>query len=172
MIRPYNGLNPTIGRGVFVAPSAEVMGDVEIGDDSSIWYQAVVRGDVNSIKIGAATNIQDGCVLHVTAAQWSLRIGDNVTVGHRVVLHGARVGSNVLVGIGSVVLDGAVIEDNSIVGAGSLVTPGFRVPSGTIVVGLPARIKRELRPQELEQIRESAENYVKYAKEHNILARA
>ena len=164
MIKPYNGVFPTIHPSAFIAESAEVIGDVAIGEESGIWFQTVVRGDVNSISIGARTNIQDSCVLHVTGGVWPLIIGDDVTAGHRVVLHGCTIKSCVLVGIGAIILDGALVEENSMVGAGSLIPPGFKVPSGAIVMGVPARVKRDLKPEEIKHIKQSAKNYVEYAK--------
>jgi carbonic anhydrase/acetyltransferase-like protein (isoleucine patch superfamily) len=164
MIKPYNGIFPRVHPSAFIADSAEVIGDVTIGKESGIWFQAVVRGDVNSITIGARTNIQDSCVLHVTRGVHPLIIGNEVTVGHRVVLHGCTVKDRVLVGIGAIVLDGAIIEENSIVGAGSLISSGFKVPSGTVVMGIPARVKRELTPEEIKHIEQSARNYVEYLK--------
>jgi carbonic anhydrase/acetyltransferase-like protein (isoleucine patch superfamily) len=163
----FSNSYPRLGRDVFIAESAHVIGDVEIGDESSIWFGAVVRGDVNHIRIGKRTNIQDCSVLHVTSGQWPLIIGDNVTAGHRVVLHGCTIGDNVIVGIGAVVLDGAVVESTSIIGAGSVVAPGTTVPSGTLVMGVPARVKRELKPEEIERIAMSANNYVKYSKSYS-----
>ena len=164
MIRPYKGVYPRVHETAFIAESAQVIGDVALGQESSIWFQAVVRGDVNYIRISDRTNIQDSCVLHVTRGKHPLVIGDEVTVGHRVVLHGCTVGNNVLIGIGAIVLDGAIIEENVMIGAGSVVTPGSRIPSGTVVMGLPAKIKREIKPDEIEQIRQSARNYVEYLK--------
>lgn len=164
MIRTYNGVFPKIHPASFIAESAEVIGNVTIGIESSAWFQSVIRGDVNFIQIGDRTNIQDGCVLHVTSGVWPLIIGDDVTAGHRVVLHGCTVKSCVLVGIGSIVLDGAVVEENSIIAAGTLVPPRFRVPSGTMVMGVPASVKRELKPEEFEHIKKSAMNYVEYSK--------
>jgi carbonic anhydrase/acetyltransferase-like protein (isoleucine patch superfamily) len=164
MIKPYNGVFPKIHPTSFIADSAEVIGNITIGEESSIWFQTVVRGDVNFIRIGDRTNIQDNCVLHVMHGTWPLVIGDDVTAGHRVVLHGCTVKNRVLIGIGSIVLDGAVVEENSIIAAGSLITPGFKVPSGTIVMGVPATVKRELKPEEVEHIKQSAANYVEYSK--------
>jgi len=172
MILPYSGVLPRLGKGVWVAESALVIGDVEIGDESSVWFQSVVRGDVNPIRIGERTNIQDGCILHVTSGAWPLNIGDNVTAGHRVVLHGCTVEDNALIGIGAIVLDGAVIRSNSMVGAGSVVAPGFEVPEGVLVVGVPARVKRKLRPQELETISASAANYVRYARSYQEISKS
>jgi carbonic anhydrase/acetyltransferase-like protein (isoleucine patch superfamily) len=168
MIRPYNGIFPKIHPTSFISESAEIIGNVTIGKESSVWFQTVIRGDVNFIQIGDRTNIQDGCVLHVTSGTWPLIIGDDVTTGHRVVLHGCTVKSCVLVGIGSIVLDGAIIEENSIVAAGTLIPPRFRVPSGTMVMGTPASVKRELKPEEFEHIKQSAMNYVRYAKTYKM----
>lgn len=164
MIKAYSGIFPTIHPSSFIAESANVIGNVTIGKESSVWFQTVIRGDVNFIRIGDRTNIQDGCVLHVTSGVWPLIIGDDVTAGHRVVLHGCTVKSCVLVGIGSIVLDGAVVEENSIIAAGTLVPPRFRVPSRTIVMGVPASVKRELKQEEFEHIRQSAMNYMEYSR--------
>ena len=163
MFYAYNGATPRLGKGVFVAEGAVVVGDVQVGDHSSIWFNSVVRGDVYPIRIGSRTNIQDNSVLHVTGGRWSLEVGDEVTVGHRVVLHGCTVCDKVLIGIGAVVLDGARIGSGSIVGAGSVVPPGFEVPEGTLVMGVPAKVRREVTPEELEAIVRSAENYVTHA---------
>jgi gamma-carbonic anhydrase len=168
MIKAYNGISPKIHPTSFIAESAEVIGDVTIGKESSVWFQAVIRGDVNFIRIGDGTNIQDGCVLHVTSGVWPLIIDDDVTAGHRVVLHGCTVNNCVLIGIGSIILDGAVVEKNSIIAAGTLVPPRFRVPSGTIVMGVPASVKRELKPEEFERIKQSAVNYVEYSKAYKV----
>jgi carbonic anhydrase/acetyltransferase-like protein (isoleucine patch superfamily) len=143
-----------------VAPSADVIGDVEIGDESSVWFQAVIRGDVHSIRIGARTNIQDQSMLHVTRKRSPLVIGDDVTVGHRVTLHGCKVGNRVLVGMGSIILDDAEIGDDCIIGAGALVTQGMKVPPGHMVLGLPGKVIRRLKPEELAYLPESARNYV------------
>lgn len=164
MLLAFKGVLPAVGDDVFIAGSAEVIGSVTIGDGSSVWFQSVVRGDVEPITIGTRTNIQDHCVLHVTGGLWPLVIGDEVTVGHRVVLHGCTIESRVLVGIGSIVLDGAIVEEGSMVGAGSVVPPGFRVPAGTLVMGIPARVKRELSATETEHITRSAANYSDYAR--------
>jgi carbonic anhydrase/acetyltransferase-like protein (isoleucine patch superfamily) len=140
----YMGLRPAIGRNVYLAPTAVVIGDVTLGEGSSVWFGTVVRGDVMPIVIGARTNLQDGSVIHVTGGQTSTTVGDDVTVGHMVLLHGCTVGNRVLVGMGSVVLDGAVIEDDAVVGAGSLVTPGTRIPSGSLAMGRPAKVVRAM----------------------------
>lgn len=160
MIDEINGKSPEIHPTVFVAPHAVVIGDVKIDEESSIWFNTVVRGDVNYIRIGKRTNIQDNSVLHVTTDMYPLEIGDNVTAGHSVILHGCTVHDRALIGMGATVLDGAVIESDSLVGAGSLVPPGFVVPSGTLVVGVPAKVNRKLSQNEIEGIKHSATNYV------------
>jgi carbonic anhydrase/acetyltransferase-like protein (isoleucine patch superfamily) len=166
MIRGYLGKHPRLAPGAWVAPSADVIGDVEIGEDSSVWYGCVVRGDVYPIRIGARTNVQDHCVLHVTHDKYSTVLHDDVTIGHRVVLHGCTVESGALVGIGAIVLDQAVIGVGALVGAGALVTPGTKVPPGMVAMGAPARIVREVTDAEREWMRESAQIYVRLAREH------
>ena len=160
----YKGIRPRVGRGVFIAPSATIIGDVELGDESSVWFGAVLRGDVMPIRVGARTNVQDGSVVHVTAGSASTTLGDDVTVGHMALLHGCSVGDRVLVGMGSVLLDGSVIEDESIVAAGSLVPPGTRVPARSLAMGRPARVVRALAEKDLEWVREAGRLYVGYAR--------
>lgn len=160
MILAFKGTEPKIDSSAMVAESAQVIGDVEIGEESSVWFNAVVRGDVNYIRIGMRTNIQDGCVLHVARKTLPLVVGDEVTVGHNVTLHACTIGSRVLVGMGAIVMDGAEVGDNSIVGAGSLVTPGTKIPPGSLAIGQPARVKRQLTEEEQRGIRESAAHYV------------
>jgi carbonic anhydrase/acetyltransferase-like protein (isoleucine patch superfamily) len=160
MILPFEGVWPKIHETTFVAPSADIVGDVEIGEQSSVWFQVVIRGDVNNIRIGKRTNIQDHSVLHVTRMKCPLKVGDEVTVGHRVTLHGCTLGNRILVGMGAIVMDNAVIEDDCIVGAGSLVTQGTTVPKGSLVMGSPARVVRALKAEELEFLKKSAANYV------------
>ena len=144
MICAFNNKHPNIHDSVFIAKSAQVIGQVSIGKSSSVWFNSVVRGDVNYIEIGQRTNIQDNSVLHVTKNTYPLVIGNNVTIGHRVVVHGCSIEDNTLIGIGSVLLDGSVVNSNSIVAAGSLVPPGFNIPSGVLAVGSPVKIKRDL----------------------------
>ena len=163
-ILPYENLSPRIGKDVFIADGAVISGDVELGDFVSVWYNTVVRGDVHYIRIGERTNIQDGSVLHVTHDTNPLIIGKGVTAGHAVKLHGCSVEDFSLVGIGAVVLDGAVVGHHSLVAAGSVVTPGFRIPPGTMVAGVPAKIIRELSEEEMAGFEESAERYVGYAR--------
>jgi carbonic anhydrase/acetyltransferase-like protein (isoleucine patch superfamily) len=143
-----------------VAPSAVITGDVELGDDVSFWFHTVARGDVNWIRIGERTNVQDGSVLHVTHETHPLEIGRGVVVGHQVVLHGCTIEDGALIGIGARVLDGAVVERGAQVGAGALVTPGHRVPAGWLALGTPARPVRPLDEAERETIREIARRYV------------
>jgi carbonic anhydrase/acetyltransferase-like protein (isoleucine patch superfamily) len=156
----YLGLRPKLGRDVYLAPNATVIGDVTLGDESSVWFGAVLRGDLMPICIGARTNIQDGSVVHVTGGKTTTTVGDDVTVGHLVLLHGCTIGHRVLVGMGSVLLDGSVVEDDAVVGAGSLVTPGMRIPSGSLAVGRPAKVMRSLTDADREWIRESGRVYV------------
>lgn len=166
MILPYKDVVPTIGEGVFIEDSAKVIGDVHLGDLSSIWFNAVVRGDVHYIRIGSKTNVQDNSVLHVTHDTHPLIIGSNVTIGHNVTLHGCTVEDNCLIGMGSIVLDGAVIGEGSLIGAGALVSQGMIIPPRSLVVGLPAKVKRQLSDEECSGLKESADNYVAYAKNY------
>jgi len=149
-----------------VAPDATLIGDLEIGADSSIFYGCVLRADVHHIRIGARTNVQDLSVLHVTRNRFPTQVGDEVTVGHRAVVHGCTVGDGALIGIGAVVLDGATIGEGALVGAGALVTPGTSVPARTLVVGTPAREVRVLSDTELREQRERTLHYVTVARDH------
>ena len=166
LIRAWGGKAPRLADSVWVAGSATVVGDVEIGPESSIWFGAIVRGDVNHVRIGSRTNVQDLCVLHVTSRTHPTLVGDDVTLGHRVTLHGCTVKDRCLVGIGAVVMDGAVVGEDAMVGAGSLVPPGMVVPPGTLALGSPARVKRELTPEEIAFFRTSAANYAGYAAQY------
>lgn len=157
-ICPYNGRQPTLGRDVFVAAGAWLIGDVTVGDESSIWFNCVLRGDINRIQIGRCTNLQDGVVCHV-GEQTPCVVGDYVTVGHRAILHGCTVGDEVLVGMGAVVMDGVVIGAQSIIGAGALLTEGVVVPSAALVYGAPAKVVSRLGEKERQQIRQWAEQY-------------
>jgi carbonic anhydrase/acetyltransferase-like protein (isoleucine patch superfamily) len=160
MIRAYRGIRPQLGQRVFVDDSASVIGDVEIGDDSSVWMGCVVRGDVNSIHIGARTNIQDLTVIHVSGGDLETVVGDGVTVGHSVVLHGCRVDDGALIGIGARVLDGAHVGAGAIVAAGCLVPEGRVIPPGRLVMGVPARDVREVSPAERERVADNVEAYL------------
>lgn len=166
LILPYKGILPTIGEGVYIAPNATIVGDVTIGDDSSIWFGTVVRGDVHSIRIGARSNIQDNCVVHVTNGTWPTFIEDDVTIGHGVIAHGCTIRRGCLIGMGARLLDGCVIGEESLVGAGALVTEGMQVPPRSLVIGFPARVRRELTSEELERLRHSPSNYVGYKNDY------
>jgi gamma-carbonic anhydrase len=164
MIHPYKGLRPKLDPTVFVAPGAHIIGDVEIGKDSSVWFCTVVRGDVHYIRIGSRTNIQDGCVLHVTNGIYPLILGSGITVGHGAILHGCTIEDNCLIGMGSTILDNAHIGAGSLIAAGSLVRENFQVPPGSLVAGVPATVKRPLTEAERKSIAQGAENYVQYVK--------
>ncbi len=159
----YLGKAPRIAPSAFLAEGSVVVGDVEIGDGSSIWFGTVVRGDVNHVRIGARTNVQDLSVVHVTSRTHPTSIGDDVTVGHGAVLHGCTVHDRCLVGIGAIVLDGAVVGPDAMIGAGALVPPGMVVPPGKLVIGSPAKVKRDLTQEEIASLRASAAHYVEYA---------
>jgi carbonic anhydrase/acetyltransferase-like protein (isoleucine patch superfamily) len=159
-VHPYLGRFPTLGARVYLAPGAHVVGNVEVGDDVSFWFHTVARGDVNWIKIGAATNVQDGAMLHVTQGSHPLSIGAGVVIGHHAVLHGCTVEDGALIGIGSRVLDGAVIEAGAQVGAGAVVTPGHRVAAGHLALGTPARVVRPLTEEERANIAGIRDRYV------------
>jgi carbonic anhydrase/acetyltransferase-like protein (isoleucine patch superfamily) len=180
MLLSHHGESPRIHETAFVAPSADVIGEVEIGAESSVWFKVVIRGDVNSIKIGKRTNIQDLSMLHVSRPNIGLPgkekgsplvIGDEVTVGHHVVLHGCTIGNRVLVGMGAILMDDVVIGDDCIIGAGALVTQGTVVPPGSLVMGAPAKVARPLKPAEFAFLPKSAANYVGDSREYMRIAR-
>jgi carbonic anhydrase/acetyltransferase-like protein (isoleucine patch superfamily) len=166
LVMPWNGHHPKLGRGVFVASGAAVIGQVEIGEDSNVWFNTVIRGDVNTIKIGARTNIQDNTTVHVTSKTGPTVIGDNVTIGHNAVIHACTIEDYCLIGMGSTILDGAVIRSNCFIAAGSVVTPGKEMPSGMMVMGSPAKPVRPLTQAELDFLRKSALDYVETAKSY------
>jgi carbonic anhydrase/acetyltransferase-like protein (isoleucine patch superfamily) len=176
-IRPYREWRPSIGANTWVDPAATVIGRVTIGEDSSIWPGVVVRGDVNFVRIGARTNIQDGSILHVASARLGggkgipLLVGDECTVGHGVILHACTVGNRCLVGTGAIVMDGAVLGDEVIVGAGALVLAGMRLPSRTLWIGSPAREQRALEEKELAFLAESADHYVELKNDYALRTR-
>lgn len=159
---PYQDLFPEIHESVFLASGVKIIGDVKIGKDSSVWYNCVIRGDVHYVKIGEMTNIQDCSMLHVTNGKYPLNIGNKVTVGHSVKLHGCTIEDLSLIGIGSIVLDGAMVKERSMVAAGAVVKPGFTVPSGKLAAGVPARIIRDLTEDEILDLERSAKRYKKY----------
>lgn len=162
MLLAHKGITPQLDASVFVAPGSWVIGDVQIGERSSLWFNVVVRGDVNFIRIGSRTNIQDGSVLHVTRATHPTIVGNDVTVGHRVTLHGCRVGDGCLIGIGAIVLDGAVVGASSLVAAGSLIPPGTQIPPRSLVMGSPGRVKRTLSEAECRDMQSIAARYLHY----------
>jgi carbonic anhydrase/acetyltransferase-like protein (isoleucine patch superfamily) len=163
---PFRGASPIFGQGVFLAPGAMVVGDVILGEGTSIWYQTVIRGDTNFIRVGRETNIQDHAVIHVTTDTFPARIGSGVSIGHAAVVHGATLEDGCLIGIGAVVMDGAVIGAQTIVAAGSLVPPGATLPPRVLAVGSPARVQRPLRPDEFELLEETVRHYLEYARLH------
>jgi len=163
IVRDFEGKSPQLGEGVFLAESAAVIGDVVVGARTSIWYGTVLRGDVFHIRVGAETSIQDNAVVHVTSGKNAAIIGDRVTIGHSVVVHGCTVGDGCLIGMGAVLLDRATIGPRCIVGAGALVTPGTEIPEGHLALGSPAKVKRALTDEELAWIDSSAQHYVKLA---------
>ena len=171
-IRPYKGTYPTIASSTYVDPSAVLVGDITLGEDASIWPLVAARGDVNYIKVGARSNVQDGTVLHVTRTSSDnpqghpLLIGDDVTIGHKAMLHGCQIGNRVLVGMGAIVLDGTIVEDDVIIGAGSLVPPGKVLESGFLYVGSPAKQARPLSDKERTFLPSSADNYVRLKNEY------
>ncbi len=160
-----NGVAPTLGRDVFVADSATVIGDVHLGDEAAVWFGAVVRGDYYPIRLGARTNVQDNAVIHIYAGKAAATIGDDVTIGHSAVVHGCTLGSRVLVGIGAIVLDGAVVGDDTLIAAGSLVTPRTVIAPGSFVMGRPARVVRPASDKDREAIADGARLYVEYARD-------
>lgn len=165
-VRKFKDRFPKIDPTCFIEDSAQIIGDVEMGEESSVWFNSVIRGDVNSIKIGKRTNIQDLCVVHVAHHSFNTVIGDDVTVGHHVVLHGCRIGNRVLIGMGAILMDGVVVGDDCIVAAGALLAPGTQIAPGSLALGSPAKVKRRVTDQELHGLTQSASNYVAYAKEY------
>ena len=163
MIRTFQGITPTIPKSCFLEDTGIVIGDVVMGEQCSVWFHAVIRGDVHYIRLGERTNVQDLCMLHVTHDTHPLIIGSDVTIGHHVVLHGCTIKDRVLVGMGAIIMDGAVIGEDSVVGAGALITEGIVVPPKSLVLGSPAKVRRPVSDKELLWIRESAANYVRYA---------
>ena len=162
IVRPYRGVYPRIGERVFIAETAAVIGDAVLGDDVSIWYSSVVRGDCCSIRIGARSNVQDNCTIHTTVDVWPTIIGEEVTIGHGAIVHGCTVHRGALIGMGSRVLDGAVIGEGALVGAGAVVPEGMHVPAGMLVLGVPARIKRALNAEEIARADGGWKHYVEY----------
>ncbi len=166
LLLPFGDVAPRVDPSAWIAPGATLIGDVVVGPDSSVWYGCVLRADIHRVRIGARTNLQDVVVVHVTKDRFPTEIGDEVTVGHRAVVHGCRVGDGALVGIGALLLDGAEIGEGALVGAGAVVTPGTRVPPRALVLGTPARVVRQLDAAELEVQRERTLRYVETARAH------
>ncbi|KRQ86189.1 Acyl-[acyl-carrier-protein]--UDP-N-acetylglucosamine O-acyltransferase [Caloramator mitchellensis] len=166
MIYKYQGITPKIDESVFIAEGARIIGDVEIKRDSNVWFNAVIRGDVGSIKIGEGTNIQDNATVHVSTNKSPTVIGDYVTVGHNCIIHGCKIGNFSLIGMGSTILDDAEIGEYTIIGAGSLVTQGKKIPSGVLAMGSPAKVVRELTVEEIEYLKKSAEHYIELSKKY------
>lgn len=164
VILPVNGINPQFGSNCFVAPNATIVGDVVMGDDCSVWFNAVVRGDVNIIRMGNKVNVQDGAVIHCTYKKTEVHLGNNVSIGHNAIVHGCKVHDNVLIGMGAIVMDNCEIGSNTIIAAGAVVTEGTKVPSGCIFAGVPAKkvkdISEELIGGEINRI---ADNYLTYS---------
>ena len=165
MIMNFKGKSPKISETAFIADSADLIGDIEIGDFSSVWFNAVLRGDRNKIRIGNRTSIQDNVVIHVDPVN-GVQVGDYVSVGHGAVLHGCRIGSNVVIGMNSTVLNGAEIGENSIVGANALVPEGKKFPENSLIIGVPGKVKREIEEAEIEAIAENAAEYVELVMEY------
>lgn len=166
MIHAYRALTPRVHATAFVADSAQIIGDVELAEDTSVWFCSVVRADVNIIRIGRGTNIQDGTIMHVNRHGQPTILGDFVTVGHAARLHGCRIADHCLIGIGAIVLDGAEVGEQSLVAAGSLVSPGTRIPPRSFVIGTPAKVRRAVDDADLELIRSSARNYIDLKNEY------
>ncbi len=162
MLRSYRGRTPVVDPSAYIDQSAQVIGDVEIGAECSLWMNAVVRGDVNTVRIGERTNLQDGVVVHVQRGTHPTVIADDVTIGHGAVVHGCAIHSRVLIGIGAILLNGSVVGEDSIVAAGSLLTEGLVVPPRSMVMGSPARVRRPLTDEEVRSVLAYAENYVRY----------
>ena len=166
MLRKHAGHTPKLGAGVFLAETCAVIGDVEIGDESSIWYGAVVRGDVMPIRIGARTSLQDNAVVHVTSERFGTTIGSDCTIGHAAIIHACTIEDHCLIGMGSILLDGCRIGRGSLVGAGALVTPGTDIPPGSLVIGSPAKVKRAINASERAQIEYGAAHYVELTRRY------
>lgn len=158
----YKGITPKIHPSVFVAEGVHIIGDVEIGKDSSVWFNTVIRGDVNYIRIGARTNIQDNSVIHVTNQKFPTIIGSNVTIGHNAVIHACTISDYCLIGMGAIILDDAKVGSYSLIGAGAVVTTGMEIPDGVLVAGIPAKVIRHLTDDEKIFLAQSAQNYINY----------
>lgn len=163
VILPVEGKSPQFGQNCFLAPNCTVVGDVVLGDDCTVWFNAVVRGDVNAIRVGNRTNIQDGAVIHCTYQKAATTIGDEVSIGHNAIVHGSTIHNNVLVGMGSIVMDHAVVEENCIIAAGAIVLENMRCESGWIYAGIPAKKVKQVSAEQIAGMRKTAANYRMYA---------
>lgn len=163
MIRNYRDKTPKIHEDAFIAETADIIGNVEIGENANIWYSAVLRGDINRITVGRNTNVQDGAVVHADEGLETV-IGENVTIGHNAIIHGCKIGNSCLIGMGAIVLNGAVIGENTIIGAGALVPQGKEIPSGSLVIGSPGKVIRNLTEDEIKLLEKSAKTYVELTK--------
>lgn len=164
LIKPVNGISPQFGKNCYLAENATVVGDVVMGDECSVWFQAVVRGDVHYIRMGNKVNVQDGAIIHCTYKKAPTNIGNNVSIGHRAIVHGCTIHDNVLIGMGAIVMDGAVVEENVLIAAGAVVLENSRLESGHVYAGIPARKVKALTPELFQgQIQRIADNYVMYA---------
>jgi carbonic anhydrase/acetyltransferase-like protein (isoleucine patch superfamily) len=166
IVRPYNGKAPRIGEGAFIAENATLVGDLEVGDDCSIWFGTVLRADVHFIRIGPRTNIQDNCVVHVTNDLHPTVIAEEVTIGHGAIIHGCAIRRGALIGMGARILDGAVVGESALVGAGTLVSEGMHIPPRTLAIGVPARVKRELTVDEVARLEQAWRSYVEHKNEY------
>ncbi len=167
MILPYNGKSPNIHESCYIAPDCVIIGDVSIGAESSVWFKAVIRGDINYISIGSFTNIQDGCIVHVTGGSSPTEIGSHVVIGHGALIHGCRIEDGSLIGMGSIILDDAIIGRGSLIAAGSVIKPGTVVPPNSMMAGNPALFKREVSESEMRNFVEWAQDYREYSKEYS-----
>jgi len=165
-VRSFRGIAPLVHPSCFVESSAQLIGDVRLGEQSSVWFNSVLRGDVQQIRVGRRSNIQDLCMVHVVRDRFATQLGDEVTVGHHVVLHGCRLGNRILVGMGAILLDGVKVGDDCVIAAGTLLTPGTEIPPGSLVMGSPGRVKRPVSDEERAWIARTAEHYVGYAQEY------
>ena len=164
LIKTVKGKTPIFGKGVYLAENSTIIGDVEIGDHCSLWFSSVVRGDVNSIKIGSKVNIQDGAIIHCTYKKTTTIIGNNVSIGHNAIVHGCKIENNVLIGMGAIIMDRVIIRKNSIVAAGSVVLEGTEIPEGTVYAGIPARLVKKNRSRDINELTDTlSSNYIKYS---------
>lgn len=166
MIRDFNNISPKIHETAFVAPNSTILGDVVLGQGSAVWYNAVLRGDLDSIVVGDNTNIQEGCILHCKKGE-DVKVGSHVTVGHGAILHSCHVGDNTLIGMGAIVMENSEIGNNCLVAAGSVITPRTKIPDGSLISGSPAEVKRVLSEEEILEIKNNANQYINLLKYYN-----